>query len=89
MFSASVFADGFYGTVPVSPSANYTAYCLAATPTVTAGYFTAVGITSIVSVASGVGAVLTITQTDGVNNYVSKVDTSVAGTTNVTSCAVK
>lgn len=42
--------------------------------------------TTIVSAASGVGSVLTITETDGLNTWISTVDTSVANTTKTT-CA--
>lgn len=41
---------------------------------------------TLVAVASGVGSVTTITETDTINTWVSTVDTSVAGTT-ISSCS--
>ena len=78
--------------VPVNDSVHVSTavpYCLSTTPYQVGGYFIPIGVTPMVSVASGVGSVLTITQSDGVNSYVSKVDTSVAGTTSATACAVR
>ena len=73
----------------VTPVGGAKPYCVASAPKAVVGFYYATGVTSIVSVTSGVGNTLTITESDGTNTYESIVDSSVAGTTTSTACAVK